>query len=77
MEMRFVMYRERIYDDKYSNYSKDYTKKGVFHQWATKTSGDSDRFDTEIYAIIENEDGTIETIPHWAIKFTYPKTSKI
>ncbi len=66
------MYREKVNDYKFNSFGKEYTKRGVFHKWITKTSGDSEKFDTEVYAIIENENGTIETIPSWAIKFKNP-----
>lgn len=72
MEFRNVMYREMVHDYKFSHYGPDYTKSGVFHKWITKTSGDSSRIDTEVYAIIENEIGTIEIIPSWAMKFKNP-----
>lgn len=73
MATRFILYRERVYNDNYNKYSKDYTKTGVFIKWITKISGGSCGIDTEVYALIENFNGTIETIPYYAVKFKEPQ----
>lgn len=74
MATRFILYRERVYNDNYNKYSKEYTKTGVFLKWVTITSGVDGKIFSEVYAIIEEQNGTIETIPYYAVKFKNPTT---
>ena len=73
MKGRHILYRERIYNDMSNKYGNHYTKTGVFQKWITITSGVDNKIFSEVHAIIENFNGTIETIPYWAVKFKEPQ----
>lgn len=58
---RKILYKERLFNDINNKYGYQFTKQGIFHQWVT--------IESDIQAIIQIEDGTITTLPYFAIKF--------
>jgi hypothetical protein len=75
MERRPVLFREWIKPDGKTHnghFAKEYTGKGIFHQWANGYEEFNEGPGNYTYAIVEQEDGTITEVFPRHLKFEIP-----